>query len=212
MKLKESIIPIFLTKLYCYHFLEDNILNECKKTFNLAINNYVEKFNLNSDSILGKIIHTEDLLNDSTAPLADFILNKSYDILVEQGYLMETFETFLIDFWGQSINKYASHFNHVHPYGSHISGFYFLDVPNSQTFPMFFDPRPSKVQNSLPFKFDSNHLDSKNFITTNVSPGDLIITNSWLGHGFEINLSEFPLNFIHFNIGVISKDNIYERE
>ena len=120
---------------------------------------------------------------------------------------MTNLSVVLLDMWLQSHNKHSLMEQHVHGYGTQISGFYFLEVPKNSSEVMFHDPRPAKVQIS----FNQNispitaYSQASNSLYFEPEEGMLIFTNSWLPHSFTRNRSDSPIKFIHFDLGIEKK-------
>lgn len=137
-----------------------------------------------------------------TKLLEQFIADASWTIMNDQGYQMNAFETFVSEFWAQEHHKYSGMDQHVHPYGAMLSGFYFLQTPENGCMVEIHDPRPGKVQASLPMRDLSKIFPASNSILIKPEPGLLVFTNSWLPHSFTHNGSDDPVLFTHFNVAV----------
>jgi uncharacterized protein (TIGR02466 family) len=135
----------------------------------------------------------------------DFIGKTAWDILNGQGYNMENLGVSFTEMWTQEHYKHSAMEQHVHGYGSQLSGFYFLDVPEGSSKVVFHDPRPGKVQINLPEKDISNATYGSNMINFTPEPGMLMITNSWLPHSFTRHGAEDPIRFVHFNLVVMQQ-------
>lgn len=146
-----------------------------------------------SDSMIGKA---------HTLPLEQFIAESAWAILDNQGYRMDEFVTYVSEFWVQEHMKNSGMEQHVHPYGVMISGFYFLEVPEGGSVVELHDPRPGKVQASLPIKEQTVVRDANNMLHITPEPGLVVFTNSWLPHSFTRNFSDKSVKFIHFNVSV----------
>lgn len=146
-----------------------------------------------SDSMIG---------HPSVQPLEQFIAESAWAILDNQGYRMDEFEAYVSEFWVQEHMKNSGMEQHVHPYGVAISGFYFLTVPEGGCVVQLHDPRPGKVQASLPIKEETQVRDANNALIVTPAPGLVVFTNSWLPHSFTRNSSEESVKFIHFNVSV----------
>ena len=132
---------------------------------------------------------------------SNYVAQTAWNILNEQGYNMQFFQTYFIEMWGQEHHKGSSMEKHIHGNGAVISGFYFLDCPaDSKVF--FHDPRDAKVITSLPEKDQSQWTAATNIVNFPIENGDLIFSNSWLPHSFDRVTGKDSLRFIHFNIGV----------
>ena len=134
-------------------------------------------------------------------PLAMYIANTGWNILNGQGYAMDNHEIFMMDFWAQEHHMTSSNEEHVHGFGSQITGFYILEAPEHCSNITVFDPRAGKKQINL-LERDVNQVTQASLVV-NYTPkaGNLYLLNSWLPHGFSRHGSEKPLKFIHFNLG-----------
>lgn len=134
--------------------------------------------------------------------LEQFIAQSAWTILDSQGYRMDDFLAYVSEFWVQEHFKYSGMEQHVHPHGVVISGFYFLTAPEEGCIIELHDPRPGKVQASLPFKDLSQVKEANNSLFIKPVPGMAIFSNSWLPHSFTRNASNESVKFIHFNVSV----------
>lgn len=146
-----------------------------------------------SDSMIGK---------ERTRALEQFIAESAWAILDNQGYRMDAFMTYVSEFWAQEHFKYSGMEQHVHPYGVVLSGFYFLTAPQGGSVVELHDPRPGKVQASLPIKEQNQVRDANNMLHITPEPGLMVFSNAWLPHSFTRNSSDDPVKFIHFNVSV----------
>jgi hypothetical protein len=134
-------------------------------------------------------------------PLAMYIASTAWNILNGQGYAMDNYEVFLMDFWAQEHHMRSSNEEHIHGFGSQITGFYILDAPEDCSRITVFDPRPGKKQINLPERDMSKITQASPAANYIPKAGNLYLLNSWLPHGFTRHGSEKPLKFIHFNLG-----------
>jgi uncharacterized protein (TIGR02466 family) len=91
---------------------------------------------------------------------------------------------------------------HVHGYGSQITGFYFLETPEDCSRVIFHDPRAGKVQIDLPEQNMNNATAASKMINFTPRPGMVIFANAWLAHSFTRHAANTPIKFVHFNLGV----------
>jgi hypothetical protein len=140
--------------------------------------------------------------DERTMPLERFIAESAWAILDNQGYQMDQFMAYVSEFWVQEHFKYSGMEQHVHPYGVVISGFYFLTAPQGGSVIELHDPRPGKVQASLPIKEQTQVRDANNMLHVTPEPGLMVFSNAWLPHSFTRNSSSDPMKFIHFNVSV----------
>lgn len=137
----------------------------------------------------------------------DFIISTSHDILNSQGYKMDSFDMRFHDMWAQEHYKYSGQEEHIHGFGSQISGFYFLEVPSDPPRVLIHDPRPSKIYANMPESDMNKASYASQLINFLPESGMMFFTNSWLPHSFTKNTSDSPFRFIHFDLGVTFKQN-----
>lgn len=135
-------------------------------------------------------------------PFQYYVGGTAYNILNEQGYNLENFETFFSEMWCQEHYKHSAMEQHTHGAGSQIVGFYFLETPENCSKVVFHDPRPAKPMISWAEKNAADATFASNSIHFTPKPGMLMFTNAWLPHSFSRHESDKPIKFIHFNIGL----------
>jgi uncharacterized protein (TIGR02466 family) len=134
--------------------------------------------------------------------LSAYIGQTAWNILSDQGYAMENFNTVFSEFWCQEHYKHSAMDQHVHGFGSQIIGFYFTETPKNCSRVVFYDPRPAKVQINLPETNMQNATAASNMINFEPKPGMIIFTNASLAHSFTRHAANKPIQFIHFNLTV----------
>jgi len=149
---------------------------------------------------MGDNMSADPRLSDFT----NFIKATASNILMSQGYNMQMLEVIFHELWAQEHYKFSGQEQHIHG-GSHITGFYFLDVPDDAPRVVFHDPRSAKVYSNLPESNPAQATYGSTMINFLPIPGTFIFTNSWLPHSFLKNPSVKPFRFIHFNLGVAMK-------
>jgi hypothetical protein len=137
------------------------------------------------------------------AAFCQFVGEQSWYILYGQGYAMKNLSTSIESVWCQEHYKHSLMEQHTHNGLIQIVGFYFIDCPEGSSNVMFHDPRPGKVQISLPEDNPNYITPASNVIGFAPKPGQFFFTNSWLAHSFSRHASDKPLRFIHFNMMVI---------
>lgn len=135
-------------------------------------------------------------------PFQYYVGQTAYNILVEQGYNLEGFETYFSEMWCQEHFKHSGMDQHTHGAGSQIVGFYFLECPENSSRVIFHDPRAGKPLISWAEKDATQATFASNMINFEPKPGMLIFTNAWLAHSFTRHGSDKPIKFIHFNLGL----------
>lgn len=148
------------------------------------------------------VCHSDPMFDYRLDSLLEVIAKKSFEMLADQGYDMSGLQTSVAQFWAQEFTKYGQHVEHVHPYGAQVVGFYFIEVPDNSAYPIIFDPRPAKKQISLP-QIDQKQVSyASEHVVMKVQPGDLILMNAWLPHGFTRHENKSCMRFIHFTVDV----------
>ena len=131
-----------------------------------------------------------------------YVGQTAWNILSDQGYNMNRYTTVFTEMWCQEHYKHSGMEQHVHGFGSQITGFYFLDCPENSSRVVFHDPKAGKVQGNLPEANMANATPASNMVNFEAKPGMLIFTNSYLPHSFTRHASPRPMRFIHFNLTV----------
>jgi uncharacterized protein (TIGR02466 family) len=132
----------------------------------------------------------------------EFVGATAWNILNEQGYAMQDKAVTFMEMWTQEHHKHSSMDQHVHGYGSQITGFYFLETPEDCSRVIFHDPRAGKVQIDLPEQNMNNATAASKMINFTPRPGMMIFANAWLAHSFTRHAANTPIKFVHFNLGV----------
>lgn len=136
------------------------------------------------------------------AKFAEFVGATAWNVLSEQGYMMQDKVVSFTEMWTQEHHKHSSMEQHTHGYGSQIVGFYFLEVPDNSSRLVFHDPRMGKVQIDLP-ETDANQISvASKMINFTPKPGLMVFANSWLAHSFTRHAADKPIKFVHFNLTV----------
>ena len=135
------------------------------------------------------------------AEFSNFVLTAAWDILKNQGYAMDTMKTIFESMWAQEHHQYSLMEQHVHGFGLQMVGFYFYEVPSPASRICFYDPRPGKVQISLPETDATQATAASQIVNFTPNYGDIYFTNAWLAHSFSMNMIKKNFKFVHFNIG-----------
>jgi uncharacterized protein (TIGR02466 family) len=131
-----------------------------------------------------------------------YVGGTAMNLLNEQGYNLEGFETYFSELWCQEHYKHSAMEQHVHGAGSQMVGFYFIEAPENCSKVVFHDPRAGKPLVSWNEKDMSQATFASNAINFTPKPGLLMFTNAWLPHSFTRHEAEAPIKFIHFNVGL----------
>lgn len=137
------------------------------------------------------------------AKFSEFVGATAWNILNEQGYVMQDKAVQFTEMWTQEHHKHSAMDAHVHGFGSQIVGFYFLETPEGGSNVVFHDPRAAKVQIDLPEQDINMATAASKAINFTPKPGMIIFANSWLAHSFTRHAAELPIKFVHFNLTVI---------
>lgn len=146
--------------------------------------------------VMSENFFAEEELQD----FVSFVGNTAWNILSEQGYLMDQTHVRFTEMWSQEHKKHSLMEQHTHRFGSQIVGFYFLEVPENSPRVVFYDPRVAHVQSSLPEKDPTTLSSASTTINYEPRPGLLLFTNSWLAHSFTRNMSDDAFTLVHFNL------------
>jgi hypothetical protein len=141
-------------------------------------------------------------------PFQFYIGGTAMNLLNDQGYDLEGYETFFSEMFCQEHYKHSAMEQHVHGAGSQMVGFYFLEAPENCSRVVFHDPRAGKPMISWNEKNIFQASYASNAINFVPKPGLLMFTNSWLPHSFSRHEADAPIKFIHFNIGLRQFRNI----
>lgn len=147
---------------------------------------------------MSKDISQEPAIQD----FCEYVAKSAIKLLAEQGYDVNGKAAYFESMWCQEHHKHSMMEQHVHPGDIQIVGFYFLDVPDGSSVATFYDPRPGKVQSGRSESDVSNVTYASNAFHFKPESGQLVMTNSWLPHGFTRQQSDKPFRFIHFNVAL----------
>jgi uncharacterized protein (TIGR02466 family) len=136
------------------------------------------------------------------AKFAEFVGATAWNILNEQGYVMQDKAVAFTEMWTQEHRRQSSMEQHTHGHGSQIVGFYFLEVPENSSRVVFHDPRIAKTMIDLPEQDQDQVTVASRMINFVPKKGLLIFANAWLAHSFTRHGSDSPLKFVHFNLVV----------
>ena len=136
-------------------------------------------------------------------PIANLILQQSWNILAWQGYNLTGRKPLMTELWVQEFPEEGG-FHDIHEHGNnHISGFYFLKCNEKTSHPVFHDPRPGKKMTDLLPK-EPNKLNYCNSqLHYKVKPGKFIFFNSYMPHAYVHHKGKEKFRFIHFNVQAV---------
>jgi uncharacterized protein (TIGR02466 family) len=145
------------------------------------------------------VLQTANAIDDCDLTfIKNYFHSKAVEILKAQGFLLDDFEFYVSEMWGQQITKFGFHEPHVHP-NTQICGLYFLSTPPKGSFPIFSDPRPGKLMCNYQTPDDKNiYIGTPKIFFENVMPGTFMLFNAWLPHQLAISQTVEPTKFVHF--------------
>jgi uncharacterized protein (TIGR02466 family) len=183
----------------------DKYIEESKKLLKPEIDKRNKKFGDKGD--MGHVFHSTSLINDSNfKELQDYVGATSHNLLVEMGYNMTDYVVTMAEMWVQEFAKNGGghHTLHTH-WNGHISGFYFLKASDRTSLPLFEDPRPGNLMNSLPELDKSKITYASTAINYKVEPGSMLFFPSYMPHQYVVDMGYEPFRFIHWNCQAIPK-------
>lgn len=129
--------------------------------------------------------------------VSDYLLLSAVDLLRSQGYSVEKYDFYLQGMWGQEVIGSGTDV-HVHK-NSQICGWMFLETPENGAFPMYYDTRIHKSMVELDFVQGQDITNATNMINfSNVVPGTVLFSNSWMRHELVGGSSQQPTRCLHF--------------
>ena len=183
----------------------DSYIKESKKILKKDIDKRNKKFGNKGD--MGHVFHSTSLINDSNfKELQDYVGATSHNLLVEMGYDMTDYAITMTEMWVQEFAEKGGghHTLHTH-WNGHISGFYFLKASDRTSLPLFEDPRPGNLMNSLPEKNKSQISYASTQVNYKVEPGSMLFFPSYMPHQYVVDMGYDPFRFIHWNCQAIPK-------
>jgi len=176
-----------------------------KKNMKKEIDARNKKFGNKGDQ--GFVYQTTSLLGDPNfEDIQNYVGATSRNLLVEMGFDLTDYQIFMTEMWVQDFAKEGggTQITHSH-WNGHISGFYFLKCSEATPRPVFADPRPGCLMNSLPEKDRTKVTYASNQINYAVKPGTIVFSPSSLPHMYPVDMGYAPFRFIHFNCQAIPK-------
>ena len=183
----------------------DSYINQAKKNLKKDIDKRNKDFGDKGN--MGHVFHSTSLIGDPKfKTLTDYIGATSQNLLLEMGYDLKDYAVFTTEMWVQEFAKEGGghHTLHTH-WNGHISGFYFLKASEKTSLPLFEDPRPGNLMNSLPELDKSNISYASTQINYKVEPGSMLFFPSYMPHQYIVDMGYDPFRFIHWNCQAISK-------
>ena len=183
----------------------DSYIENAKKNLKKDIDKRNKKFGDKGD--MGNVFHSTSLVGDPAfKELQDYIGATSHNLLLEMGYDLKDYAIFTTEMWVQEFAKKGGghHTLHTH-WNGHISGFYFLKASEKTSLPLFEDPRPGNLMNSLPELDKSKVSYASTAINYQVEPGSMLFFPSYMPHQYVVDMGYDPFRFIHWNCQAIPK-------
>ena len=185
--------------------VSDSYIEESKKSLKPTIDKRNKKFGDKGD--MGNVFHSTSLIGDPAfKELQDYIGATSHNLLLEMGYDLKDYAVFTTEMWVQEFAKRGGghHTLHTH-WNGHISGFYFLKASEKTSLPLFEDPRPGNLMNSLPELDKTKVSYASTAINYKVEPGSMLFFPSYMPHQYVVDMGYDPFRFIHWNCQAIPK-------
>ena len=183
----------------------DPYIEAAKKNLKKDIDKRNKKYGDKGD--MGHVFHSTTLIGDPNfKELQDYVGATSHNLLKEMGYNLNEYEIFTTEMWVQEFAKKGGghHTLHTH-WNGHISGFYFLKASEKTSLPLFEDPRPGNLMNSLPEADKTKVTYASTQINYKVQPGSMIFFPSYMPHQYVVDMGYDPFRFIHWNCQAIPK-------
>jgi len=131
-----------------YTIIKTEFLESVNLVANEALDNVKKDHELNET--YPAVMSTGMMGDTRIRTFEKFIADSAWTVLNTQGYNMSQYQTYVSELWCQEHFRFSGMEEHVHPYGVLLSGFYFLETPQDGPMINVHDPRPGKVQASLP--------------------------------------------------------------
>jgi hypothetical protein len=179
-----------------YSIMKPEFLEASKTASNASLSAIRKNTKMNE---VYPVIQADVSSEDRLLPLLEYTLNTAWNLLSDQGYIMNGLSTYLTECWVQEHHKYSSMEYHNHN-DCQLVAFYFLECPKDPPKLVIHDPRPMKLMTPLNEQDPSNITLATPMINFTPAPGQLMFANSWLPHSFTRNTSTKPFKFIHMNI------------
>tara|TARA_Y100001937_G_scaffold124753_1_gene190093 strand:- start:3166 stop:3795 length:630 start_codon:yes stop_codon:yes gene_type:complete len=199
------------------NYFETTIWSEHKpeflKSIDKACNKYIKEARKKNKEYIklfgdfGTSYHSTPLLEDNQfRDFKQYIGQKSWEYLDNQGYDMTQYQTFFSEMWVQEFAKKGGghHSAHMH-WNQHVSGFYFLKCNEKTSYPIFHDPRVGARTTKLKMKPKIGIMPCTELVHFNPAPGALLIFPGYLQHEFAVDHGKSPFRFIHWNIQAVPK-------
>jgi len=188
--------PEFITSL---NNASNKYIKEAKKRNKDHIKKYGDFFASHHSTPL---THDNDFLD-----FRNYIGEKSWEYLDNQGYDMSQYTTMFSELWVQEFSKKGGghHSAHIH-WNQHVSGFYFLKCSDKTSYPIFHEPRTGARTTKLKMKDDKGVWGGTELIHFRPKPGTLIIFPGYLEHEFAVDYGIEPFRFIHWNLQAVPKE------
>ena len=183
----------------------DSYIKNAKKNLKKDIDKRNKEFGDKGD--MGNVFHSTSLIGDPAfKELQDYIGATAHNLLIEMGYDLKDYAVFTTEMWVQEFAKRGGghHTLHTH-WNGHISGFYFLKASEKTSLPLFEDPRPGNLMNSLPELDKTKVSYASTAINYQVEPGSMLFFPSYMPHQYIVDMGYDPFRFIHWNCQAISK-------
>lgn len=186
-----NLTDIFSTKIFTDFYLD--WVESLKKLTNPII----EELKKNNKLI---VYHSNNITHLLPVEFLNLVISQSFLFFETQGYCLKNFKFVMRECWVQEFDEsgFGHHEGHIH-WNNHVSGFYFLRCSPESSYPIFHDPRPTKMMMQLPEKNANVFTSASHLLNIRPEPGLLVIFPSFLEHQFVVDVNKAPFRFIHFN-------------
>ena len=136
------------------------------------------------------------------------VLRTTQDIMRSERYLVDKYRFYMQSMWLQDIATYGGQPSHIHK-NSQMCALYFLETPQTGSYPVFEDPRVGKQMIELDAEVSAEEVYPANNQVhfSNVVPGTLLYFSSWLPHLITLNAADTNTRLIHFVVSATDRNN-----
>ena len=131
-----------------------------------------------------------------TAALVKFINGCAEAYAGQHHWDVKNFKPLLNSMWGNINSRYSYHAEHLHPY-SHISGVFYVDIPEGSAPISFKDPRSARWM--MPPAADGARPENSFHVRVAAEAGKLLLFPAWLEHGVGQHKAEGERISMSFN-------------
>ena len=187
---------------------------EFVKSLNKASNKHIkdarkrEKEFIKKHGDFGRSYHSTSLIVDNDfLDFRNYVGQKSWEYLDNQGFDMQQYQTFFEQSWVQEFAKNGGghHAAHIH-WNTHVNAFYFLKCGEETSYPIFHEPRTGARTTKLKMKPGNGIFHGTELVHFKPKPGTLIIFPGYMEHEYAVDHGKKPFRFIHICITAVLKE------